>query len=120
MAYLLFIPVVYYGTSHLANKFFNMTSDYVLESEVLHDDSKALITAAKVILKKHSSMEEDHPAFQSKLLVEEGVDSLEYASNTIREKWFQRNYHNENEMLIRLQADLERRLRLFLMVVNDT
>ncbi len=120
MAYLLFIPVVYYGTSHLANKMFNMTSDYVLESETLHDDSAALLIAAKSILKKYKDIDEDHTAFKSKVLVEEGVDSLEYASETTKEKWFQRNYHHENEMLRRLQEDLERRLRLFLMVLKDT
>ena len=120
MAYLLFIPVVYYGTSHIANKVFNMTSDYVLESETLHDDSSALLIAAKSILKRYRDVDEKHPAFESKVLVEEGVDSLEYASKTTKEKWFQRNYHHENEMLIRLQSDLERRLRLFLMVVKDT
>ena len=120
MAYLLFIPVVYYGTSHLANKVFNMTSDYVLESECLHDDSAALLLAAKTILKKYQDMEEEEAAYPSKQLVEEGVDSLEYASKTTNERWFQRNYHHENQMLKRLQADLERRLRLFLMVVKDT
>lgn len=120
MAYLLFIPVVYYGTSHIASKVFSMTSDYVLESETLHDDSAALLIAAKTILKKYRAVNEDHPAFGSKVLVEEGVDSLEYASTTTKEKWFQRNYHHENEMLRRLQSDLERRLRLFLMVVKDT
>lgn len=120
MAYLLFIPVVYYGTSHIANKVFNMTSDYVLESESLHDDSAALLTAAKTILKKYRHIEEEHAAYPSMQLLEEGVDSLEYASTTTQEKWFQRNYHNENNMLKRLQADVERRLRLFLMVVKDT
>lgn len=120
MAYLLFIPVVYYGTSHLANKVFNMTSDYVLESESLHDDSAALLVAAKSILTKYKNIKEDHSAFKLKELVEEGVDSLEYASTTTKEKWFQRNYHSENEMLRRLQSDLERRLRLFLMLVKDT
>lgn len=120
MAYLLFIPVVYYGTSHLANKMFNMTSDYVLESETLYDDSAALLVAAKSILNKYRDIDEDNAAFKSKVLVEQGVDSLEYASNTTKEKWFQRNYHHENEMLRRLQSDLERRLRLFLMVIKDT
>ena len=120
MAYLLFIPVVYYGTSHLANKIFNMTSDYVLESETLHDDSAAILVAAKSILKKYKDINDDHPAFKSKVLVEEGLDSLEYVSTSTKEKWFQRNYHHENEMLKRVQSDLERRLRLFLMVVKDT
>ena len=120
MAYLLFIPVVYYGTSRLANKVFNMTSDYVLESETLHDDSAALLIAAKSILKKYTHTGEDHSAFESKVLLEEGVDSLEYASKTTKEKWFQRNYHHENKMLRRLQSDVERRLRLFLMVIRDT
>ena len=118
MAYLLFIPVVYYGTSHIANKIFSMTSDYVLESEILHDDSEAIVTAAKSILKKYRDMEEDHPAFPNKVLVEDGVDSLEYASKSTKEKWFQRNYHTENLTLQRLQNDLERRLRLFLLVVD--
>lgn len=112
--------MVYYGTSQLANKLFNMTSDYVLESETLHDDSASLLVAAKTILKKYRHVDEDHTAFKSKVLVEEGVDSLEYASRTTSEKWFKRNYHHENEKLRRLQSDLERRLRLFLMVVKDT
>ena len=120
MAYLLFIPVVYYGTSHFANKVFNMTSDYVLESESLNDESKAVLTAAKTILLKYREMEEEDSAFASKQLVEEAVDSLEYASKTTKEKWFQRNYRHENQMLKRLQTDLERRLRLFLLVVKDT
>lgn len=119
MAYLLFIPVVYYGTSHIANKVFNITSDYVLESETLHDDSEALLTAAKSILQKFRHVDEKHPAFHSKQLVEEGLDSLQYASKTTKERWFQRNYHHENQMLQRVQSDLERRLRLFLMVVKD-
>ena len=97
-----------------------MTSDYVLESEVLHDDSKALLAATNTILKKYTEMSEDHPAYTSKKLVEEGVDSLEYASKSTKQRWFQRNYHHENQMLQRLQSDLERRLRLFLMVVKDT
>lgn len=119
MAYLLFIPVVYYGTSHVANKIFSITSDYVLESEELHDDSDALLTAVTSVLHRYKDMEESHPAFLSKVLVEEGVDSLKYISKTIEERWYQRNYHNENTKLKRLQDELERRLRLFLMVVKD-
>ena len=118
MAYLLFIPVVYYGTSHVANKIFNMTSDYVLESEELHDDSGALLTAVMSVLKKYKDMEETHPGFKSKVLVEEGVDSLLYMSKTTKERWYQRNYHQENAKLKRLQDELERRLRLFLLVVK--
>ena len=119
MAYLLFIPVVYYGTSHVANKIFSMTSDYVLESEELHDDSSALLTAVISVLEKYKDMKQDHPAFKSKVLVEEGADSLKYMSKTTKEHWYQRNYHNENVKLKRLQTDLERRLRLFLLVVKD-
>ena len=119
MAYLLFIPVVYYGTSHIANKIFNMTSDYVLESEELHDDSNALLTAVTSVLEKYKDMKESHPAFKSKILVEEGVDSLKYMSKTTKEHWYQRNYHHENMHLQRLQSELERRLRLFLLVVKD-
>jgi hypothetical protein len=94
-----------------------MTSDYVLESEDLVDDSESLLTAVRVVLKKHRHVKENHPAFKSKVLVEEGVDTLQYASKTMREKWFRRNYHRENMKLRRLQDELERRLRLFLMVV---
>lgn len=119
MAYLLFIPVVYYGTSHVANKIFNMTSDYVLESEELHDDSDALLTAVTSVLKKYKKMKESHPAYKSKVLVEEGVDSLMYMSTSTKERWYQRNYHQENAKLKRLQDELERRLRLFLLVVKD-
>ena len=119
MAYLLFIPVVYYGTSHVANKLFNMTSDYVLESEELHDDSDALLTAVTSVLKRYKDMKETHPAFKSKVLVEEGVDSLMYMSKSTKERWYQRNYHQENTKLKRLQDELERRLRLFLLVVKD-
>jgi hypothetical protein len=119
MAYLLFIPVVYYGTSHVANKIFNMTSDYVLESEELHDDSDALLTAVTSVLKRYKKMKESHPAYKSKLLVEEGMDSLKYMSKTTKERWYQRNYHHENAKLKRLQDELERRLRLFLLVVKD-
>jgi hypothetical protein len=119
MAYLLFIPVVYYGTSHVANKIFNMTSDYVLESEELHDDSKALLTAVLSVLKKYRGMKETHPAFTSKKIVEEGVDSLMYISKNTNEHWYQRNYRQENAKLKRLQDELERRLRLFMLVVKD-
>ena len=119
MAYLLFIPVIYYGTSHVANKIFNITSDYVLECEELHDESSALITAVKSVLKKYKDMNESHPAFESKVLVEEGVDSLLYMSKSTKERWYQRNYHQENAKLKRLQDELERRLRLFLLVVKD-
>lgn len=119
MAYLLFIPVVYYGTSHVANKIFSMTSDYVLESEELHDDSTALITAVTSVLKRYKNMKENHRAFKSRVLVEEGVDSLMYTSKMTNEHWYQRNYHQENAKLKRLQDELERRLRLFLMVVKD-
>ena len=119
MAYLLFIPVVYYGTSHVANKIFSMTSDYVLESEELHDDSNALLTAVTSVLKRYKNMKETHRAFKSKVLVEEGVDSLMYMSKSTKERWYQRNYHQENAKLKRLQDELERRLRLFLMVVKD-
>lgn len=116
MAYLLFIPVVYYGTSHVANKIFNMTSDYVLEREELHDDSAALLTAVRTVLEKYKDMDEKHPAFKSKVLVEDAVDSLLYASKSTKERWYQRNYHKENTSLKRLQDELERRLRLFLLV----
>lgn len=119
MAYLLFIPVVYYGTSHVANKIFNMTSDYVLESEELHDDSDALLTAVTSVLKRYKDMKKSHPAFKSKVLVEEGVDSLLYMSKSTKERWYQRNYHHENTKLRRLQDELERRLRLFLLVVKE-
>lgn len=119
MAYLLFIPVVYYGTSHVANKLFSITSDYVLESEELHDDSNALLTAVTSVLERYKDMKKAHPAFNSKVLVEEGMDSLKYMSINTRERWYQRNYHNENSKLKRLQDELERRLRLFLLVTRD-
>ena len=64
MAYLLILPVAYYGTSHLANKLFNMTSEYVLEKESLQDDSEALMTAVMTILEKYKDMDESHAAFQ--------------------------------------------------------
>ena len=118
MAYLLAIPVIYYGTSHLANKLLDISSSFVLDNEVLHDDSKAILTAAVTILKKYQDMDNEHPAFQNKCLVEEGVDSLQYASSSTENKWFKRNYHAENILLERLQNDLERRLRLFMLVVN--
>ena len=35
-----------------------MTSDYVLESEDLHDDSDALLTAVTSVLKKYKNMKE--------------------------------------------------------------
>lgn len=120
MAYLLLLPVAYYGTSHLANKLFNMTSEYVLEKETLEDNSESLLAAVLPILEKHKNMKEDHIAFRSKQLVEEGVDSLRYCSKTTKEHWFQRNYHSENERLRMLQNELERRLRLFLLVVKST
>jgi len=118
MAYLLFIPVVYYGTSHVANKLFSITSDYVLEREELHDDSDALLTAVTSVLERYKNMKESNPAFNSKVLVEEGMDSLKYMSNTTKERWYQRNYNNENSKLKRLQDELERRLRLFLLVTR--
>jgi len=95
-----------------------MTSNYVLQNESLHDDSQALLTAAMSILKKYKDMPEDHPAFPNKVLVEEGVDSLQYASKSTESKWFKRNYSAENILLQRLQNDLERRLRLFMLVAN--
>lgn len=119
MAYLLAIPVIYYGTSHLANKLLDISSSYVLDNEVLHDDSKAILTAAVTILKKYEDLGDEHPAFASKCLVEEGVDSLEYASKTTSTKWYQKNYSSENALLQRLQNDLERRLRLFMLVVKQ-
>lgn len=118
MAYLLLVPVVYYGTSRVASKIFDMTSDLVLHSEELRDNSDALITAAKTVLKKFRDMKEQHAAFASKVLVEEAVDSLLYESQSVKQVWFQRNYHEQNEKLERLQAELERRLRLFVMVEN--
>lgn len=118
MAYLLAIPLIYYGTSHVANKILDMTSSYVLKNESLHDDSEALLTAAMSILKKYKDMGDDHPAFANKVLVEQGVDSLQYASRSTENKWFKRNYHTENILLQRLQNDLERRIRLFMLVVN--
>ena len=119
MAYLLAIPVIYYGTSHLASKILDISTNYVLKNECLHDDSEALILAVTSILHKYEDMEEEHPAFRNKLLVEEGIDSLQYASSSTENKWFKRNYHEENASLERLQNDLERRLRLFLLVVNN-
>ena len=118
MAYFIAIPLIYYGTSHVANKLLDITSSYVLQNESLHDDSKALLTAAVSILEKYKDMEETHPGFQNKVLVEQGVDSLQYASSSTENKWFKRNYHTENMLLSRLQNDLERRLRLFMLVVN--
>ena len=38
MAYLLLLPVAYYGTKRIADKMFSMTSDYVLQKENLHED----------------------------------------------------------------------------------
>jgi len=119
MAYLLAIPLIYYGTSHVASKILDMSSNYVLKNECLHDDSEALLLAVTSILKKYKNMKEEHPAYKNKLLVEEGIDSLQYASTTTENKWFKRNYHEENASLERLQNDLERRLRLFLLVVNE-
>lgn len=118
MSYLLALPVIYYGTSHIANRILNISSNYFLESECLHDDSKAILTAAISILQKYNDMKETHPAFENKMLVEEGVDSLEYASTSTKQKWFKRNYHSDNISLQRLQNDLERRLRLFLLIVD--
>ena len=118
MAYLLALPVIYYGTAHVANKILNISSDYFLESECLHDDSQAILAAALSILYKYRAMEQDHPAYKNKILVEEGMDSLEYASKNIKERWFKRNYATDNIVLQRLQDDLERRLRLFLLVVD--
>lgn len=118
MAYLLLLPVAYYGTKRIADKMFSMTSEYVLQKENLHDDSEALITAVKSILEKYTDMEEEHPAFKSKVLVEQAVDSLDYMSTTTSEHWFQRNYHYENKQLKHLQEELERRLRLFLLITQ--
>lgn len=118
MAYLLLVPVAYYGTSKIANKIFDMTSDLMLHSEELRDNSAALLQAAKTVLYKHRNMGEKHPAFKNKTLVEEGVLSLEYETQTVKQVWFVRNYHDQNKKLERLQGELERRLRLFLMVVK--
>lgn len=118
MAYLLLVPVAYYGTKKIADKLFNMTSEYMLQKENLKDDSEALLVAAMSILEKHKDVNEEHPAFKSKVLVEEAVDSLKYASDTTKEQWFQRNYHYENQKLKHLQDELERRLRLLLMVTR--
>lgn len=118
MAYLLAIPLIYYGTSHVATKILDMTSNYMLQNESLHDDSEALLTAATSVLKKYKNMEETHAAFQNKCLVENGIDSLQYASRSTERKWFKKNYHAENILLNRLQTDLERRLRLFILVLN--
>jgi len=120
MAYLLLLPVVYYGTSHLANKLFNMTSEYVLENEILEDNSESLLEATLSILEKHKKMKETNVAFRSKELVEEAVDSLRYCSTITHEQWFKRNYNAENKRLQMLQNELERRLRLFLLVVKST
>ena len=118
MAYLLLVPVAYYGTKQIADKIFSMTSEYVLQKENLQDDSEALVTAVTSILEKYEDMEEDHAAFKSKVLVEQAVDSLTYTSKTISEHWFQRNYHYENQQLKHLQEELERRLRLFLLITQ--
>lgn len=119
MAYLIALPVIYYGTSHIASKILDISSNYVLKNECLHDDSQALILAVTSILRKYKDMSDEHPAFKNKLLVEDGIDSLQYASSTTGNRWFKRNYHYENALLERLQNDLERRLRLFLLVVNE-
>lgn len=118
MAYLLLLPVAYYSTQHVANKLFNLTTDYVLEREALRDESKALLVAATSVLCQYKDMDEDDPAFQSKVLVEDAIDSLKYVSDTTREKWFKANYSAENSKLCKLQNELEKRLRLFLLVVN--
>ena len=118
MAYLLLLPVAYYGTQHFANKIFNMTSDYVLEHESLKDESEALIVAVTTVLEKYMDMEQTHPAYKSKMLVEDGIDSLMYMSKSTKEKWYRRNYREENKKLKQLQNELERRLRLFLMIVK--
>jgi hypothetical protein len=119
MAYLLAIPVIYYGTSHVASKILDISSSYVLKNELLHDDSEALLLAVTSILRKYKNMDNNHAAFKNKLLVEEGIDSLEYASKSTSSTWYKRNYAEENALLQRLQNDLERRLRLFLLVVNE-
>ena len=119
MAYILAIPIIYYDTSHIASKILDISSNYVLKNEVLHDNSEALLLAVTSILHKYKNMKEENPAYKNKLLVEDGIDSLQYASSTTENKWFKRNYHEENACLERLQNDLERRLRLFLLVVKE-
>ena len=118
MAYLLAIPLIYYGTTHVANKILDYSANYVLKNETLHDDSEALLTATVSILKKYKHMKKSNVAFKNKVLVEDGVDSLRYASSSTEQNWLKRNYHSENILLERLQNDLERRLRLFLLVVK--
>jgi len=117
MAYLLAIPVLYYTTSRFANKIFDITSDYVLNMEELESDSQALLTATKTVLQKYKGMKESHPAFKSKILVENAVDSLVYFSDTTNASWFRRNYAAENARFRKLRNELEHRLRLFLLVV---
>ena len=118
MAYLLLLPVAYYTTQHVANKVFNSTYDYVVEREALRDESKALLVAVTSFLEKYKDLDENHPAFASKVLVEDAVDSLTYVSTTTRESWYKNNYHAENIKLKNLQDELEKRLRLFLLVVK--
>ena len=118
MAYLLAIPILYYGTSHIASRILDLGSNYVLKNETLHDDSEALLLAAMSILERHKDMDNTNSAFKNKMLVEDGVDSLKYASSSTETQWYKKNYHAENLLLERLQNDLERRLRLFLLVVD--
>lgn len=118
MAYLLALPIIYYGTSAIASKILDLGSNYVLKNETLHDDSEALLLAAITILQKYKNMDASNGAFKNKLLLEDGVDSLKYASSTTETQWYKKNYHKENVLLERLQNDLERRLRLFLLVVE--
>ena len=110
--------MAYYGTSKIANKIFDMTSDFMLHSEELRDNSAALLQAAKTVLFKYRHMDEESAAYKSKVLVAEAVLSLEYETQSVKQVWFVRNYHEQNKKLERLQGELERRLRLFIMVVK--
>ena len=115
MAYLLALPVIYYGTNYMAKKTMDTISTYLVEHDDLHDTSDAVLAAAVSLLKRHRHMKETHDAFVAKTYVEQGVDALEYMRKKVTSKKsiFKRSYKKENENIRELQDELERRLRLF-------
>ena len=115
MAYLLAIPVVYYGSSFIANKTMDALSVYVVDTEELVDESEAILKTATSVLKSHKDMLESHEAYVAKTYVEQGVDALQYMSDSVkrRKSLFKRSFKKENKKLRKLQDELERRLRLF-------
>ena len=123
MAYymMMMAPLGYYVTKRIVNGF----SDRVLTLEPLLDedlDVEGLLETAKGILSMYSAMQEDHPAFVSKELITNSVETLErhirFAKQKSKRYYGWADFHKENKRIKTEVRKLEKRLSRFISTIQ--